>query len=151
MWNRKCQDFWHFFPSLRHIEICNITANILTEVCSNVSVKPALQPLSGEVLSYQTASTDDDARVDIAATDFWTPHQKCYVDVRVFNPFLHPTLRHQLRWAGHKRNKQEREDVMRRESFGLNMVHSLLQCLLLLEVCRVHQLLYSINRWLHHY
>ena len=40
---------------------------MLSEVCSNVSVEPHLQPLSGETLRYQTANSDPNARLDIAA------------------------------------------------------------------------------------
>ncbi len=39
------------FPILRHNEIRDLTANLLTEVCHDVSVEPALQPLTGEMLS----------------------------------------------------------------------------------------------------
>ncbi len=36
----------HGFPSIRHNEIRDITANLLTEVCHDVSVEPGLQPLT---------------------------------------------------------------------------------------------------------
>ena len=32
---------------------------------------PSLQPILNEVLHYKTANTDDGARVDVAATNFW--------------------------------------------------------------------------------
>ena len=54
-------------PSLRHNEIRDLTANLLTEVCSNVCVEPELQPLSGESLKNRTANTEDHARLDIGA------------------------------------------------------------------------------------
>ena len=38
------------FPSLRHNEIRDITANLLSEVCNNVCIEPHLQPISGEHL-----------------------------------------------------------------------------------------------------
>ena len=38
------------FPSIRHNEIKDLTANLLTEVCSDVCIEPSLQPLSGETL-----------------------------------------------------------------------------------------------------
>ena len=37
-------------------EFCNVTANLLSQVCSNVQVEPQLQPLSGETLSHCTHS-----------------------------------------------------------------------------------------------
>ena len=44
------------FPLLRHNDIHDITANLLTEICSDV----------GESLSYCTANVKADARVDIS-------------------------------------------------------------------------------------
>ena len=41
---------WSFggFPSIRHNELQDITAALLSEVCHNVRTEPPLQPLSGE-------------------------------------------------------------------------------------------------------
>ena len=55
------------FPSVRHNEIRDLTANLLTEVCHDVYVEPDLQPLMGEQLVNATANTQDGARLDIAA------------------------------------------------------------------------------------
>jgi len=44
------------FPSMRHNDICDLTAS---EVCCNVGVKPALQPLDHEPLRYATANRED--------------------------------------------------------------------------------------------
>ena len=43
-------------PSIRHDDIRDLTARLLTEVCPNVAVEPELQPLTGETLSYRTQS-----------------------------------------------------------------------------------------------
>ena len=74
------------FPTIRHNEIRDLTASLLTEVCSNVATEPALQPLSGESMSARTANTDDGARVDIGARGFWNGRQDAFFDVRVFYP-----------------------------------------------------------------
>ncbi len=55
------------FPSLRHNEIRDITANLLSEVCNNVCIEPHLQPISGEHLPGTTANITEGARLDIAA------------------------------------------------------------------------------------
>ena len=39
------------FPSIRHNEIRDLTAKLLTEVCNDVCTEPDLQPLTGEVLT----------------------------------------------------------------------------------------------------
>ena len=78
------------FPSLRHNEIRDLTANLLTEICSDVCVEPQLQPLSGESLNNRTANTDDHACLDIAANGLWGGrYERAFMDVRVFNPYAH--------------------------------------------------------------
>ena len=75
------------FPSLRHTEVHDLTANLLSEVCNNVVIEPHLQPLSSETLQYKTANRDDNARLDIAANGFWRGQfERSYFDVRIFNP-----------------------------------------------------------------
>ena len=76
------------FPSIRHNEIHDLTANLLSEVCSDVSIEPDLQPLTGEGFALSTTNTQDNARLDIAASGFWGGRfELTYFDVRVFNPY----------------------------------------------------------------
>ena len=65
------------FPFIRHNELRNITAELLTETCSNVLIEPPLQPLNGEQLSYQSSNTEDNACVDISASNVWSPSNRC--------------------------------------------------------------------------
>ena len=51
------------FPTIRHNEIRDLTASLLTEVCSNVAIEPHLQPLSGETFRLASTNTDDGARL----------------------------------------------------------------------------------------
>ena len=74
------------FPTIRHNELRDLTASLLTEVCHNVATEPRLQPLSGESLTYRSAITSNEAHLDIRATGFWTAAQDAYFDVRVFHP-----------------------------------------------------------------
>jgi len=79
------------FPSIRHNEIRDLTAS---EVCSDVGVEPALQPVEGEPLQF---ATEDGVRLDVVARDFWGRNrQHAFFDVWVFNPFAlsypHPYL-----------------------------------------------------------
>ncbi len=55
------------FPTIRHNEIRDITANLLTEVCNDVNIEPHLQPITGERFSSRSANTQDGARLDIGA------------------------------------------------------------------------------------
>ena len=70
----------------RHNEIRDLTTDMLKEVCHNVSVEPSLQPLRGEHFENRSTSTDEGARLDIAADGFWGSGHRTFFDVRVFNP-----------------------------------------------------------------
>ena len=70
-----------------------MTANLWSQVYSNVQIEPHLQPLSGETLSHRTSNSDDQARLDISAKGFWnTSHELAFFDVRVLFPWLRVTL-----------------------------------------------------------
>ena len=74
-------------PIVRHNELRDITAGLLTELCHSDEVEPSLQPLSGESFQYRSANVEDEARLDVVANGFWERGQKAYFDVKVFNPF----------------------------------------------------------------
>ena len=76
------------FPSIRHNEIRDVTANLLTEVCHDVLVEPDLQPLTGETMTtYTTSNSTEGARLDIAVNGFWGGrYERTFMDVRVFDP-----------------------------------------------------------------
>ena len=74
------------FPTIRHNEIRDLTASLLTEVCHNVAAEPHLQPLNGETMAFRSAITDDGARLDTRARGFWNAAQDAFFDVRVFYP-----------------------------------------------------------------
>ena len=58
-------------PIVRHNEIRDVTASLLTEVCHVVLLEPDLQPLTGEVIPRATSVKSDGARLDIAVSGFW--------------------------------------------------------------------------------
>ena len=73
------------FPSIRHNEVRDITASLMSEVCHSVSIEPHLQPLSGERMSYSTSNTETGARLDVSAYGFWGGRfERAFFDVRVF-------------------------------------------------------------------
>ena len=53
------------FPTIRHNDIRDLTAELMSEVCHDVSTEPPLQPLSGESLSLRTANQDVGAGVTV--------------------------------------------------------------------------------------
>ena len=60
------------YPTLRHNELRDFTAEILSEVCADVCTEPplGLQPLSGETLHDLRYCKLDGARLDISAAGF---------------------------------------------------------------------------------
>ena len=49
------------YPSLRHNEIRDITAQLMSEVCSNVATEPTLQPVTNERFYHRSANTESGA------------------------------------------------------------------------------------------
>ena len=83
------------FPTIRHNEVRDITATLLTEVCHDVCVEPDLQPVTSNQLDGATANRQDGARLDISANGVWDGRfEKTYFDVRVINPHA-PSNRNQ--------------------------------------------------------
>ena len=74
------------FPTIRHNEVRDLTASLLSTVCHNVVTEPHLQPLSGESIRLHSTITTDEARLDIRARGFWSVAQDAYFDERVFHP-----------------------------------------------------------------
>ena len=75
------------FPTLRHNEVRDLTATLMTEVCHGVCIESLLQPPSGGTLEGASANNAEGARLDVAANGFWGGrHERAFFDVRVFNP-----------------------------------------------------------------
>ena len=97
------------FPSIRHNEIRDITADLLSEVCHNVGTEPDLQPITDEQMTYRTANREDGAHLDVVAQSFWGRYRQCvYFDIRVFNPFAQSYLNTSLAQC-YRRNEQEKK------------------------------------------
>ena len=106
------------FPIIRHNEIRDLTASVLTEVCHDVRVEPDLQPITHETMSAATANTSDGARLDIAMNGFWGGRfEKSFVDVRVFNPYApaNSTLTISTCYKNHENQKKRVYDQRIRE------------------------------------
>ena len=63
------------FPTLRHNEVRDLTASLLSEICPYVAVEPAHHELSGESL-HGTANNDSGAHLDITMDGFGDPWEK---------------------------------------------------------------------------
>ena len=99
----------HWFPIRHHNDLCNLTATLLREICTNVTIEPHLQSLTGEHLDYWTANREDNAKLDEAAHGFWgISGQSAFFDVRVFNPMA-PSLSNLTLHACYSRNEQKKK------------------------------------------
>lgn len=76
------------FPTLRHNDVRDLTAELMKPITWNLTLEPTLQTLSGETFNSRSCCISEDARADIKADGFWDNRfQSTYFDVRVFNPF----------------------------------------------------------------
>ena len=75
------------FVTLRHNEVRDITATLLSDLCKDVEIEPSLLTLNGEQHTMRkTAKTNDEVRLDICARSFWVSGERAFFDVRVFDP-----------------------------------------------------------------
>ncbi len=75
------------YVSLRHNNLRDTTAELLQShgICKDVQIEPSLLPVSGEILTTGTI-TSEDAKLDVSARNIWSPLAKAFVDIRVFHP-----------------------------------------------------------------
>ena len=78
--------------------------------CTDVSLEPRLQPLSGEALP-SSANKEDEARLDVKARGFWNNDgQDAFFDVRVFHPFAPTYQRSSLTSLYRQHQNQKRRE-----------------------------------------
>ena len=96
------------------INVRDLTACLLTEVCKDVSVEPLLTPLTGENMEIRSAKIGDEARLDISARDFWVRGQKAFFDVRVFDPNASRYVTQSLQqcYARNEKDKKNGERIL---------------------------------------
>ena len=95
------------FTITSHNEVRDLLAESLHQVSTNVSVEPTLLPLTGEHLRLRNATTDSDARLDIAASGFYGGRfEQALFDVWVFSPFA--SSKHGSLPAVYRRQGQEK-------------------------------------------
>ena len=112
-------------PFIRHNQIRDLLAQFLTEVCPNVAIEPALQPLSGETFPLRSANMDDGARLDVKAQNFWdNSRSSAFFDVRILishapSNCLTPTAASYRRHikAGEKRTYERRIIEVEHDAF----------------------------------
>ena len=77
--------------------------------------EPHLQPITGERFHLRSASTEDQARLDVVASGVWGGRfERTFLDVRVFNPYA-PSNRISACCHRHEHEKRRRYDRRIRE------------------------------------
>ena len=71
---------------MRHNQIRDLEANLMSEVCKDMQREPQLLPLSGETFEQRSTNTAAEARLDISARGIWNTVDKTFFDVRIFHP-----------------------------------------------------------------
>ena len=107
-------------PSIRWDKICNTRANLLTETCTDVAMKPNWKQLTGETWSHMSANCEDHAQVDIAARGFGIPVRK---PLLMWESSIHSVSVIARFYFGHviAETRWRKEGAMRRELPQLNM------------------------------
>ena len=71
---------------MRHNQIRDLEANLMSEVCKDVQKELQLLPLSGEAFEWRSTNIAAEARLDISARGIWNTVDKTFFDVRIFHP-----------------------------------------------------------------
>ena len=66
---------------IRHNEIRDITADWLSEVCSETEKESQLQPITRESIFPKSANKKEEARSDIKAKGFWCRQQSAFSSI----------------------------------------------------------------------
>ena len=95
---------------IRHNDLRDLTATMLSEVCKAIETEPKLTPFTGEELDSRTINT----RLDIRARGVWKRGQQPFLDLKVFDTDAYRYL---------NSNERTRKEHTMREFCKLNMVH----------------------------
>ena len=95
------------YVHLRHNSLRDLTAEILTEVCTDVGIEPPLLPVDNEPLP-SSANKSDGARLDVSARSVWSPLSRAFFDIRVLNPLAQSNKKSSLA-AMYKKHEQEKK------------------------------------------
>ena len=95
------------YPSIRHSELRDITADLLKEVCSDYTVESSQQPLTDEVLTMRTSIRGDEARCFCGSR-----FERAFYDIRVFNPSTPTNWSLQLTAIYRKHGQEKRQQLV---------------------------------------
>jgi len=110
------------FPTIRHNNIRDFTALLLSEVCHDFKVEHYLQPLTGENLRYKTGVCDDNPCLDIRPAGFWSSHhQHAFFYLHLFNS-LAPSNKSSTLSAAYHKHDQEKHCAYEEEKWSMTVL-----------------------------
>ena len=74
------------YTIFRHNTVRDTIAEILREVCREVKIEPELIPIDSDFNINPSENSADKARLDVSSVGLWSPLQRNFMDIRVFNP-----------------------------------------------------------------
>ena len=96
------------FVSMRHDNLRDLTANIISEVCKDIEIERKLTLLTGKELGHRTANTTNEARLDTGAHLVWERGQQSFLDLRASDSNTYHYLNKSLQQC-HVMNQQEKK------------------------------------------
>ena len=102
------------FITIRHNDLRDLNANLLTEVCKDVDIEPQLVLVTGQIFENRTTNTNNEGRVDIKSRGFWVKDQQPFLDVRVFDPNANRYLNKALPQCYIKNEKEKKRQYNER-------------------------------------
>ena len=69
---------------MRHNNIRNFEASLLTDICKDIKIEPELLPIGDS--STESSNSAEKARLDVSAIGVWSQMERTFLDVRVFHP-----------------------------------------------------------------
>ena len=95
------------YVSLRHNALRDTLANMMRQVCKDVTTEPSLIPIESNNFSNARTTSADGARLDISACGVGSTFEHTFFDVRVCHPFAASNVVTSLEDL-YKQNKQEK-------------------------------------------
>ena len=153
------------FPTIRHNEVRNITAHLMSDVCHNVGIEPTIQPITDERLSQhcQHRRWGTCQHQSTGVLGKWKT--ACIFWCRVFNPLVHTyrSLPLSTCYRLHEQGKKWAYDVQVKEveygcfsplifsvSGGMGPIDKVVYKKLALMIATIHNQPYSQTvNWLH--
>ena len=70
----------------RHDKIRDLEAELMSEVCYDVKIEPALLPVANDHLLKDSTDTNDGSRLDVSGIGLHSPQERTFIDVKVTHP-----------------------------------------------------------------